>query len=118
MKDWEILSILSNIAMGIRLDVPEDLPLEELRSRGMALLDKVETEADALLPAVFTDELLHAHAKVYLGAFFSSWQLHWPPSVDYEGAEKFLVSRFRLRDVDVPHQDVFGWDQDDAPLNP
>jgi hypothetical protein len=118
MKDWEILSIISNIAMGIRLDAPEDLPLEELRRRGMALLDKVESEADALPPTVFTDELLTAHAKVYLGAFFSSWQLHWPPNVNYEGAEKFLISRFRLRDVDVPHKDVFGWGQDVAPLDP
>lgn len=118
MKDWEILSILSNIAMGVRLDAPEGLAFEELRSRGMALLDKVETEADALAPAVFTDELLHAHAKVYLGAFLSSWQLHWPPSADYEGVERFLISRFRLRDIDVPHQDVFGWGQDDALPDP
>lgn len=116
MKDWEILSILSNIAMGVRLDAPEGLALEELRSRGIALLDKVETEADALAPAVFNDEMLGAHAEVYLGAFLSSWQLHWPPSADYEGIERFLVSRFRLRDVDVPHQDIFGWHRDDALL--
>lgn len=114
MKDWEILSILSNIAMGVRLGATEGLDLEELKCRGMALLSAVETEADALSPALFTDDRLAAHAELYLSAFLSSWQLHWPPSGKPDGVERFLISRFHLRDVDVPHQDVFGWGRGDA----
>lgn len=110
MKDWEILSILSNIAMGTRLEAAGELSLEELRARGMALLDKVEGPDEALGPAAFTDDLWDVHLKVYLGAFLSSWQLHWPPSADYEGIERFLITRFRLRDIDVPHPDLFGWE--------
>ncbi len=115
MKDWEILSILSNIAMGVRLGAFEDLHPDEVKDRGMALLMMVETESDAISPSIFTGALLEMHSELYLRAFLDSWQLQWPSIVDYKGMEKFLVARFGLREIDVPHDDLFYWA--DAPAN-
>ena len=55
------------------------------------------------------------HSELYLRAFLDSWQLQWPSIVDYKGMEKFLVARFGLREIDVPHDDLFYWA--DAPAN-
>ena len=109
MNDWEIISILSNIAMNARMELQSDLSLEAWRERGLQLLDQAETPETALDPVLFTEEQIELHSWIYLGAFLSSWQLPAPPCMNREGLERFLIARYRLRDIDVDHTDVFGW---------
>ncbi len=109
MKDWEILSILSNIAMNARLGERDDLSPEQWKERGLSLLKQAETPESALGTDLFTDDQIRTHANIYLGAFLSSWQLPWPPCVKLNELERFLVVRYRLREDDVDHPDIFGW---------
>ncbi|KQQ24138.1 hypothetical protein ASF58_16270 [Methylobacterium sp. Leaf125] len=108
MKDWEILSILSNIAMNHRL-VQRGVPEDQFREVGPKIAAAPETAEDALDPDIFSNEMIKPHSDVYLGAFLNSRQLRAPPFLRIRGLEKFLITRYRLREDDVDHPDFFGW---------
>ncbi|WP_430427944.1 hypothetical protein [Parasphingorhabdus sp.] len=109
MKDWEILSILSNVAINHRLNEQGNLTPEQWRDQGLRLIDKAESAEEALAPDLFSTEQLELHAPIYLGAFLDSRQLRAPLCFNPESLERFLVVRYRLREDDVDHDDVFGW---------
>ena len=109
MKDWEILSILSNVALNHRLADQNDLPPEQLREVGLQLIDKPEVPEDALAPGLFSDEQLELHAVTYLGAFLDGRRLRAPSCLNPVSLEQFLTVRYRLREDDVEHPDIFGW---------
>ena len=109
MKDWEILGILSNIALNHRLADRGDLGPEQLRQLGLQLIDKPEAPEDALAPGLFSDEQLELHAVPYLRAFLDGRQLRAPSCLNPVSLEKFLTVRYRLREDDVEHPDIFGW---------
>jgi len=109
MKDWEILGILSNIALNHRLADQGDLGPEQLRELGLQLIDKPEAPEDALAPGLFSDEQLELHAVPYLRAFLDGRQLRAPSCLNPVSLEKFLTVRYRLREDDVEHPDIFGW---------
>jgi hypothetical protein len=54
MKDWEILSILSNVALNHRLADQRDLAPEQWGALGLQLIDKPEAPEDALAPGLFS----------------------------------------------------------------
>lgn len=109
MRDWEILSILSNVAINHRLSEQGDLTPEQLRDEGLQLIDKPEAPSDALSPELFSSEQLEIHSLTYLGAFLQGRQLRAPSCLKPEGLERFLVERYRLREDDIDHADIFGW---------
>jgi hypothetical protein len=110
MKDWEILGILSNIAISTRLgELPDDLSSQELLRRALVLVAKPEAPEDALDPGLFTEDQLQAHSASYLGAFLNGRGLHPPQYMTSNGLEIFLVARYRLRTDDIDHENVFAW---------
>ena len=109
MRDWEILSILSNVAINHRLSEQGDLTPEQWRDQGLQLIDKPEAPSEALSPDLFSSEQLELHSLTYLAAFLNSRQLRAPSCFKPEGLERFLVARYRLREDDVDHVDIFGW---------
>lgn len=109
MKDWEILSILSNVAINHRLSRQGDLTLEQLREKALRLIDEPESPDEVLAADNFSTEQLELHALTYLSAFLDGRQLRTPSCLKPEGLERFLVTRYRLREDDVDHPDIFGW---------
>jgi hypothetical protein len=109
MKDWEVLSILSNVALNHRLADQGELAPEQWRELGLQLSDKPEAPEDALAPGLFSDEQLELHAVGYLHAFLNGRQLRAPSCLNPVSLERFLTVRYRLREDDVKHPDIFGW---------
>ena len=109
LKDWEILSILSNVALNHRLADQGDLAPEQWGALGLQLIDKPEAPENALAPGIFSDEQLEIHAVTYLGAFLNGRQLRAPSCLNPLSLERFLTVRYRLREDDVEHPDIFGW---------
>jgi hypothetical protein len=109
LKDWEILSILGNVAMNYRLEQEGIATHEEYQRRGMELMERSERPEQALDPAIFTDDALEMNRAMYLAAFLNGRQLRAPPISKFEGLEHFLVSRYRIREDDVPHGPIFEW---------
>ncbi|WP_231420773.1 hypothetical protein [Sphingomonas sp. Leaf205] len=114
MKDWEILGILSNVALNHRLAGHSGSDPDRFREMGLRLIDEPEHPDDALDPAVFSDDQLVLHAVTYLAAFLNGRGLRAPSSLVPEKLERFLVVRYRLREDDVEHADVFGWGGEQA----
>lgn len=107
-KDWEILSIVSNMAMNHRL-VERGVPEERMRDVMLQMANTPEAEEDALDPGIFSPETIKIHSDMYLAAFLDGRQLRAPPFLSFEGLERFLIARYRLRDDDAEHPDIFGW---------
>ena len=113
LKDWEILSILGNIAINARMGQRGGLPPNELRELGKSLASRPETPDTALDPALFTDEQIELHSTMYFAAFLNGRMLKTPTPLNSKGLEKFLVARYRLREDDVAHSDLFNWSDPD-----
>lgn len=109
MKDWEILGILSNIALNHRLTFEGDLTPGQWRDLALQLMDRPEEPKDALDPAIFSTEQFKPSAAMYLAAFLAGRGLRAPLLLPPEGLEKFLIARYRIREDDVAHSDFFGW---------
>ncbi len=109
MKDWEILSILCNIAVSHRTALDGDMMLEQQLQRAMELMNSPEPEGEALEPNLFGPEAIRLFSEVYGSAFAASWELRIPECYSPPGLERFLVARYGLRNDDVEHEDVFGW---------
>jgi hypothetical protein len=108
-KDWEILGILSNIAMNHRVNARGDLSIEQWHEIAPTLIDHTEAFEDALAPTLFTRELIDLHGWTYLTAFLAGRELRAPACLKPEGLERFLAARYRLREDDIDHPDWFGW---------
>jgi hypothetical protein len=112
LSDWEILGILANVAMNEELAFSDaDSFSEETKARALAVFNVAETPETARDPSIFSAEKLDAFRSVYLGAHADSWRLRFPPGARPKGAERFLVGRYRMRDLDIEHDDLFGWQQ-------
>ncbi|MEC5292549.1 hypothetical protein VSX64_18215 [Aurantimonas sp. C2-6-R+9] len=109
MKDWEILSILSNIAINHRIAQEGDVTMERSHQRAFELMTTSEPQEDALDPGLFGTEQLDLYAGMFHAAFLNGRQLRAPVCFSTAGLERFLVARYRLRQDDVEHDDVFGW---------
>lgn len=109
MKDWEILGILSNIAVNERLRTQSGLTPNEIRELGTKLVDKLEATGEVLPPELFSEEQLELHAKTYLMAFLNGHGLRQPLYAKHEDIERFFAARYKLREDDVEHPDFFGW---------
>lgn len=114
MRDWEILSILSNIAINYRLSADDQGSVEEWRERGFKMMNTPESKDEALSPSVFTQEQFGLCTEMYWAAFMNGRQLRAPGCFCADGAERFLIARYRLREDDVDHPDIFGWLGDGA----
>jgi hypothetical protein len=113
IKDWEILAIIGNIAMNLRLRIAETEEIDdELITRGNAAFDITETVETALDPSAFTPELFASHETVFLAAHMGSWQLRSLAGLfDQAAFEQYMTVRYRMREDDLPHEDIFGWGQ-------
>ncbi len=123
-RDWEILSIIANIAMNLELgEVDEDGDMEAYRERALAFLARTETEENVLAPERFTEELFRSVEDVYLGAHLDSWRLVAKPDFqDIPAIARFMAVRYRMKIDDVPHDDFFNWRPEDegeaTPVDP
>jgi hypothetical protein len=111
IKDWEILSIIGNIAMNLRLGFTETEEIDdELIARGKAACEITETVQTALDPSAFTPELFASHETAFLAAHMDAWQLRpLAGFFDQAAFEQFMTVRYRMREDDLPHEDIFGW---------
>jgi hypothetical protein len=110
-KDWEILSLIGNIAMNWRLGLAETEEIDaEMITRGKVAFEITETVETALDPSAFTPELFASYETVFLAAHMDSWQLRpFARFFDQTAFEKFMTVRYRMREDDLPHEDIFGW---------
>lgn len=109
MKDWEILGILSNIALNERLSFQTDLTQDQMRKECKEVIETPETLEKALPSELFSAEQLDLHAQTYLIAFLDGRGLREPMCAKHEDIERFLIARYKLREDDVVHPDFFGW---------
>lgn len=114
LRDWEILVVVGNIALNQRLGERQGQSVEVWRNLGQAIMERPESPEQALDPALFTDEHFSACMSAYHGAFLNSWQLRYPECAKPAAIEQFLKFRYRLRDLDLEHIDIFGWKHDAA----
>lgn len=112
VKDWEILSILSNIAINQRMGHEGEITLEQRQQRALEIMNTPEPPEGALDPALFSAEQLDLYAGLYRAAFLDGRQLRPPSCFSPAGLEQFLVARYRLREDDVEHDNLFGWSDD------
>jgi hypothetical protein len=110
-KDWEILAIIGNIAMNLRCGYADvDEIDDDLMARSLAAFDVEETPDIALAPELFTAELFDAHEAVFIGAHVASWGLQSCEGLfDRVAFNRFMTVRYRMREDDVPHPDIFEW---------
>lgn len=108
--DWEILSILNNIAVAARGFSAESMAPEN-RELALRAMEFEEQPQDALPAETFSAEKIDIYSKVYIGAFTGSWGLRWPICATPEKMEIFLAARYGLRTVDVPHEMQINWEK-------
>lgn len=108
-KDWEILSILSNIAINHRVGQEGDITMEQWQQRAFELMNTPEPPEGTLDLALFSADQLDLYAGVYRAAFLDGRKLRTPSCFSPAGLERFLVARYRLRQDDVEHDNVFDW---------
>lgn len=113
MKDWEILSIIANAAINIRMPIDGDeAPSPEHLKRFRAALETEEQPGMELSPELFTSELIEACRRSFQGAFLSAWGLTLVGAAnDSLALETFLIRRYGLRSDDQAHPDIFGWSE-------
>ncbi|OAI83054.1 hypothetical protein RE411_23485 (plasmid) [Agrobacterium pusense] len=107
--DWEILSVLNNVAVAARGFAPDQMTPEN-RELALRAMEFVEHPGDALPVGIFSEQKIDAYSKVYVGAFAASWQLNWPECATYDQMERFLIARYALRSVDLPHEMRIDWE--------
>ena len=107
--DWEILSVINNIAVAAR-GFSADQMTPENRELARRAMEFVEQPEDALPVETFSEHSIDAYSKVYVGAFAGSWQLNWPHCATFVEMEEFLIARYGLRAVDQPHEMKIEWD--------
>ena len=112
MKDWEIISIIGNIALNERHPMKDGVDVAETMQLWQSLMGQEEAAEDILLPSTFSAKAFSAARLIYLGAFMDAWRLEIPKKAEWPAIEEFLVQRMHLRSVDVPHENVFGWPDD------
>lgn len=108
-KDWEILSILSNVAFNEKIDISEEPSRDELMALALKYMQTPELEQDAVSPNVFSQAALEAHKRTYHAAILDGKKLKAPSCYFASGVERFLMARYRLREDDIEHDDIFGW---------
>jgi hypothetical protein len=113
MKDWEILSIIANVAINIRMPLCDnEEPSPEHIERFRAALETEEDLSTALAAELFTEELIEANRRLFLGAFLSGWGLTLASNaIDMQALETFLTRRYGLRSDDRAHPDIFRWSE-------
>ncbi len=109
LSDWEILAVLSNVAMNLKLKFEDDTPTEAMMARGQAFFEQEEQPHEALDPTDVTDEMIDLCRNLFIGAHLDSWRLPAPPAATVAGLQRLLQDRYRMRDLDIEHDDVFGW---------
>lgn len=109
LKDWEILSIITNAAINLRHPLTDDEA--EAMERLRPALEFVERPDSAIDPDLITDEMLRGHRRAFQIAYLRSWDLdvHFS-KVDERSLETLLIARYGLRSDDVDHSDAFGWE--------
>jgi hypothetical protein len=108
-KDWEIIAILANLAMNQRLpDIAEKDP-ETAQRLAWAMLEQEEAPDDALDLSDLTAETYVKARRIYLGAHLRSWGVEIPKAASWDGVERFLITRYRMRENDVPHENYLDW---------
>jgi hypothetical protein len=107
--DWEILSVLNNIAVAARGFSPDKMTPEN-RELALRAMEFVEQPGDALPVETFSEQKIDAYSNVYIGAFAGSWELTWPDCATFAEMEQFLKARYGLRTVDQPHDMKLDWD--------
>ncbi len=107
--DWEILSVLNNIAVAARGFSPDSMT-PEIREQALRAMGFVEGPSDALPAETFSDFNIENYSKAFVGAFAGSWELHWPECATYDEIEEFLIARYGLRSVDQPDDMKLDWE--------
>jgi hypothetical protein len=120
LKDWEILSIIANVAANTRQAQSDEDTLsdEALLERYKSAFEFAEDVDSALSPDLFEDEVLRMYRRVYQAAYLRSWRLDFHvANLGEKEIEHFLIERYGLRDDDVDHPDVFGWGSIEGPVS-
>ncbi|KWV56026.1 hypothetical protein AS026_35760 [Rhizobium altiplani] len=107
--DWEILSVLNNIAVAARGFSPERMT-PEIGEQAQRAMEFVEQPSDALSAETFSAFNIENYSKAFVGAFAGSWELHWPECAMYDEMEEFLVARYGLRSMDLPDDMRLDWE--------
>lgn len=113
MKDWQILSIVGNIAFSAR--APVDFSggvTKSIASAAKAAIAVAETEESALGPDVLSPEIIQMQEVVFISLMLNHWELSVDSAlINSPALGKFLVVRYRIQEDDVDHEDVFGWNE-------
>jgi hypothetical protein len=108
LKDWEILSILANIALNARFSFDvEGRPTREVMEQAAAELNRSEEPDEALSAEVFSDEAIRVNRMMFIGAHVGSWGLQGGRMRDPDALEELLIRRYGLRRDDVDHETLF-----------
>jgi hypothetical protein len=108
-KDWEIVTTLANLVMNQRLPEGSENDDDLMRTQALALLEMVENPIDAIDLTELTADRLDLQRRYFLVAHLRSWGVELPLAANWNGVERFLVERYRIREDDVDHEDIFGW---------
>jgi len=108
LKDWEILSILANIALNARFSFDVvGRPSGEVMEKAKAELNRAEEPDEALSAEAFSDEAIRVNRLMFIGAHVGSWGLQGGRMRDPDALEALLIRRYGLRRDDVDHEPLF-----------
>lgn len=108
LKDWEILSILANIALNARFMASVNAkPSRAVMEKAAAELNRSEEPDEALSADVFSNEAIKMNRLMFIGAHVGSWGLQAERMRDPAALEALLIRRYGLRRDDVEHQPLF-----------
>ncbi|WP_191554350.1 hypothetical protein [Brevundimonas aurantiaca] len=108
LKDWEILSILANIALNARFSFDvAGRPSREVMEKAKAELNRPEEPDEALSAEAFSDEAIRVNRLMFIGAHVGSWGLQGGRMRDPDALEALLIRRYGLRRDDVDHEPLF-----------
>jgi hypothetical protein len=113
MKDWQILSLVGNVAFSVRSPV---VCSDRITASQAATLQSeiaiVETDESALDPSILSPEVVGMQETILTSLLLVHWGLDGVATcVRRRGAEEFLIARYRVYHDDVEHEDVFEWDK-------
>jgi len=108
LKDWEILSILANIALNARFSFDVvGRPSREVMEKAKAELSRPEEPDEALSAEAFSEEAIRVNRLMFIGAHVGSWGLQGGRMRDPDALEALLIRRYGLRRDDVDHEPLF-----------
>ncbi|NYI76813.1 hypothetical protein [Nocardioides panzhihuensis] len=108
--DWQIVTILANIALSYRMDRDGILPQDVTPAQGLALLRELESDAAQAVPLEwFDDDAFWVNKVMTPMATARGLSLRpWQEEPGEEQVRDLLIRRYGYGSDDVPHTDLLG----------